>query len=501
MHTTRRKLCVLIGATLNAFPLSLLSYYGNILPYIASFYHAHINEMTLYVDPLWITSSFVCAYTISMILTSPMEIRFGLPTCLLVSNVLLSLSVMSGYFTVREPLALALIFGGVQGISVGALYTLTLKLLLQIMTDQKGVASGIMTSGPVIGALVNIGLAFAIINPSNKKPDLEVDKRFYFSDKDLIDRVPFYFLVSGAITVASSFIGTGLMFLAMSDMANKTHSKTASSSRLLLNKQNDDSHKLSAEIVNECVPLKDFKAQMYNINKPIQDHCKGPIETFGEKETILREERKGNDHSLEKQGSMRDSHQADMHPKKVLKTAVFWCVWVAFMSSNHTTYLQMNLYKQYGQQSISDDSKLVITGIVSNVGMVFVRPLVGLLSDKFGIRNTTIAFHFVSCIFMCLLVVVLRTCPLLYMIFVVIENVGVSPHTLLFSILTTIEFGNTHFASNMGLVCSGNIALILLEPYLVNAIVMSIGWDWLFLSGCGSAIIATVSIMAMNWLS
>ncbi|RUS86669.1 hypothetical protein EGW08_005543, partial [Elysia chlorotica] len=355
-----RKLIVLIGATLSAFPLSLLSYYGNILPYIASYYHAHRNEMFLYIDPLWVTSSFVCAYTIAMIFTSPLELRFGMLTCLQVSNIILGISVMSGYFTVREPLALTLIFGGVQGISVGVLYTLTLKALLQVMSGQKGVASGIMTSGPVIGALLNTGVAFAVINANNKTPDLKSE----------------------------------------------------------------------------------------------------------------------GDSALAKEKNL--PNLVDMHPKEVVKTFVFWCVWIAFMSSNHTTYLQMNLYKQYGQLSISDDSMLVTTGIISNAGMMVIRPLVGLFSDKFSIRNTTIAFHSASCIFMGLMMIVIRPCPLLYMVFVVIENMIVSPHTLLFSILTATEFGNTHFASNMGLVCSGNIALILLEPYIVNAIVSSVGWDWLF---------------------
>ena len=521
MHSSYRKAIVLLGAILNAFPLSLLSYYGNILPYIASYFHANQNEISVFVDPLWTTSSFVCAYTIAMIFTSPMELRFGIRPCLITCNLVLWIAVMSGFYTVKEPLALTLVFGGVQGIAVGSLYTLTLKLLLLAMPKQEGTATGIMTIGPVFGALVNIGVAYAVINPNNKKPDLYENNRTYFSDKGLIDAVPLYFFVTGAVTVASTLIGTILMFIGSAGIpALKRPEKASSKTEKLDKETNSISKSDSADKSQETDVISELEPADKSESLPIITNL---IETSDKKPGLLITEDQcklcknymsvtNEETDLTEDGQRKKSPQVtennntqlipvDLSPRETVKTVIFWCLWIAFMVSNHTTYLQLNLYKQYGQQGIADDHLLVTTGIIANAGMMVIRPLVGVASDRFGIRNTAIALNASSCLFMCLMVLSLHRFPLLYAILVVVENVFVSPQTLLFSILAAVEFGNTHCASNMGLICSGNIVLILLEPYIVEATIATLGWDMLFLSGSGSAILATLAIMAMNWFS
>ena len=74
-----------------------------------------------------------------------------------------------------------------------------------------------------------------------------------------------------------------------------------------------------------------------------------------------------------------------------------------------------------------------------------------------------------------------------------------SPHTMLFNLLAAFEFGKTYCASNMGLIRSGSIPLVLLEPIIVNVLIRTIGWDWLFLVGSFVSVIATVAIIALDW--
>ena len=402
---------------------------------------------------------------------------------------------MSGYFTVKEPLAFALVFGGVQGLAVGVLYSVTLKFLLQTMTKQGGMASGVMHIGPVFGALVNIGVAFAVINPSNSKPDLMVDNITYFSDKGLIDRVPVYFIVAGAVTIASTLLGTILMIFDGLSLSQLIKSEPLSAYKRLFKR-----NRLAAGEGGEDMPLNGISAQIYNAEHELDELSK----SSENRRSLDEESEKVSDSEVEKYLQVEEKSstcfsQADLSPRQAYKTAAFWCVWIAFFSSNHTMYLQLNLYKQYGQQEISDDSLLVTTGIICNAGMMVIRPLVGVAIDLFGTRNTTLALNVSASVFMCLMVVSLHTCPWLYVVSVVIENVGVSPHTLIFSMLTAAEFGKTYYASNMGLISSGAIVLILLEPGIVNIMVSTVGWDWLFLSGSAASIVATVSIIAMDW--
>ncbi|GFO01597.1 oxalate:formate antiporter [Plakobranchus ocellatus] len=202
---------VIIGATLVTFPLSMLTYYGNLLPYLASYFQAHRDSMTMYLDPLWPSTAFRCCLPVSMMFTTPLERWLGARTCISVGVAVLCVCVLSGFFSVDKPVALTIIFGALHGLSVGLIYPLTSKLLLDTVSGPGGLASGIMSIGPALGSLVNIGLAYAVVNPTNKKADLEKGKTFYFSDPEIIKNVPYYFLVTGAVTAFTTVLGTVLL--------------------------------------------------------------------------------------------------------------------------------------------------------------------------------------------------------------------------------------------------------------------------------------------------
>ncbi|KAK3774156.1 hypothetical protein RRG08_047698 [Elysia crispata] len=492
MQKNCNKVFVLIGASLVASPLSLVNYFGNLLPYLASYNNAYRNKMYFYVDPLWTASAFCCTFITSMIFTSPIELRFGIRRCILAGDIVLWVSLMSGYFTVKEPMALTLIFGGVQGIAVGILYSLATKILLQTMLNQGGLSTGIMSLGMVFGTFVSIGVAFAVINPGNKEPNLTVDKKVYFSDKNLIDRVPIYFLSAGAIMVFFNVFGTVLLFMGSSNIAQEEdQDETPSVITSINNQMSKLNHNDStvANSKNSALDQGHFKQYEYGA-------C-----TYGSHSSIIRvstNEDQGESSLESKEDRSKFSSPNEKSPGQVIKTAKFWFVWLGYVCSHHTTYLYLNLYKQYGERAIPNDASLTTTGLISNAGMAIVCLLVGIASDKFGIRTMNVIFHSASCLFLCLMVVGLHICPLMYMVLVIIENLAVSPQTMLFTLLAAFEFGKTHCASNMGLVRSGYVLLLLIEPFIVDAMLRTVGWDWTFLTGALTAAIATVSIMSLD---
>ena len=495
LHT--RILFLLIGAVLNAMPLSIATYYGNLLPYIDSYFHAHANDVTIAMNPIWTPSVFVCGFILGMIIGSPFEHRFGIHPCIAVGNVFTTVSVISGYFTMKEPLALTLVFGGLHGISVGFLYALIVKLLLQTLPNHGGMATGVMSIGPVFGALINVGLAFAVINPGNDKPDLEIGNTMYFSDPGLIDRVPRFFLVWGATIIAFSLVGEILLYIGSTEPVENNATQTTAWCPPSQAQRNNLTEGDRLQVVgangnnDEQTPIVIGSAVYTGLE---QEMCNRSPEICGSSSSSDGEIRNG-----ARIGKTLLTVQSDASPREVIRSARFWFIWVAYICSNHTNFVHTFLYKQYGQRVIPDDSLLVTTGIVSSAGMMVVRPLVGVLSDSVGIRNTNVALNSASCLFMSLMVVSIHTCPWVYMVLVVIENMGVSPHTMLFSLITASEFGKTHCASNMGLIRSGNIPLVLLEPFIVEGMVRTIGWDWVFLTGSMASAIATVAIIALDW--
>ena len=499
MHKKCKKAFVVIGASIIASPLSLVNYFGNLYPYLASYNYAYRTKMYFYVDPLWTASVFICTFITSMIFTSPIELRFGIRRCVMAGDIVLWVSLMSGYFTVKEPMALTLIFGGVQGIAVGILYSLATKILLQTMLNQGGLSTGIMSLGMVFGTFVSIGVAFAVTNPGNKKPDLKIDNKVYFSDKNLIDRVPIYFLSVGAIMVVFNIFGTVLMFIGSSDVSKDSENESLLKISAIHHQRFERNHKndiLASSVNNESVLLKD------TVDHGQPRRYKNCTETHGSSSSVITVSANADErqHSL---GVKRDvtelASASEMSPREAIKTFKFWCIWLGYVCSHHTTYLQLNLYKQYGQGVIPNDAQLTTTGLISNASMAIACLLTGVASDKFGIRTMHVAFHSASCLFMCLMVVALHTCPWVYMVLIVIENMCLAPHTMLFSLLAASEFGKTHCASNMDLVRTGNLVMMLIEPLLVDAMLETVGWDWVFLTGAFTATVAAIAIFAFDW--
>ncbi|KAK3774155.1 hypothetical protein RRG08_047697 [Elysia crispata] len=438
-----------------------------------------------------------------MMFTSQIEHRFGIHASILVGDIFISLSFFSVYFIIKEPLALALIFGGLHGASVGVVFALIVKLLLQKMPNHGGLATGIMSAGPTIGTILYIGVAFAVINPSNKKPDLKVDNKVYFSDKNLISRVPTYFLVVGAITAVATLSGAALMYIGSCKNLYKDKTQAATDADEPVHNQiagySGAYNMLSTTDRKGAVPLNISGARFYGSHG--QDKSlKADLCTTGPSLSgiPITEEMQRKNLSLE-YDERKNCEIVDLSPREALKTARFWLVWLAFVTSNHTFYIHLDLYKEYGEQAISDDSMLITTGIISNVSTIFICPLVGIASDKIGIRNTSMILNAASCLFMSLMVITIHTCPWMYMVLVVIENIGVAPHTMIFSIIAASEFGKIHCASNMGFIRTGNIPLVLLEPFIVDALIRAIGWDWVFLTGSLSSAIATIAIIALDF--
>ncbi|GFO45883.1 hypothetical protein PoB_007238800 [Plakobranchus ocellatus] len=490
-----RKIFVLIGTTLASSPLSLLTYYGNLLPYLTSYYHAHRHRMLVYVDPLWLSTLFRSCFTLSMVFTSPLEQRFGLRPCITAGLVFLNISIFSGFFAVREPLALTLLFGATQGTSMGLIHSLALKLLLQTMHVKGGTASGVMFSGISFSSLLNIGVAYAVINPKNEKANLHIDGHVYFSDQGIINRVPYYFLAIGSITFLISTLGMFLIFLGSSDACAK-----AQATKPLVGecKQNNSIYQSSEATL--------FDLTLYEKHCVMDAKEKNNVQVAREDTSSEKQMSRSNlIESTDDKGNATKatslSASVEMSPKEIIKTRQFWLLSLFTISLGHTFYIHANLYKAYGQRAISNDMALVAAGLLGVAGMVLTRPMVGLLTDRIGVLNTALAICSTSSVFMSLMVVTLHTYAWMYIIVSALDSTCVSLKLMMISLLTSTMFGRVHYASNLGLVCLGQLLFFLLEPLLITQVIHHLGWDWLFISGSLSAVLAMGLIMALDWFN
>ena len=308
LTSRQRKLLIVVGAMLTTFPISMLSYYGNLMPYIASYFEARRDSITVYLSALWPTTGYRACMPLTMLYSSPLERRFGIRTCIACALILSSLSVILGFFAVSEPLALALVFGALQGLSAGVSFSLTSKLLLASVSGTGGLVAGIQASGPAMGSLINIGLAYAVINPKNAAAELRIGNTLYFSNPDIIDRVPYYFLVSG---VFSGLISTAGMVMICIGSTN-TKDAFGKSTSISRNRRKSDGIKSTFKPNQESQRL-DPTAHGHTETKTV--HCSQSNGSYGSVRN----------NNMETRAAIAGQEKYDSNPKLVGQTEADQC--------------------------------------------------------------------------------------------------------------------------------------------------------------------------------
>ena len=493
---SQRQAVIVVGCSLLTFPFSMNTYFGNLLPYISSYYQAKKSELIWDVDPLWIISVFNIVSSLIMISCSLMEKWLGLPHTIFLGASLSALSILASYVSMREPAALVFSYGFINAVGTGLLFPMCTKVVLQAASTRKGLAYGVMTAFQSVGSLINIGLAFAVINPKNTDPDIIIDGTNYFSDPGLISRVPYYFIATGLLTIVSSSSGFGLVQTAAKD-SNFWNSKKQGNPKdedieeaeTGLNKQVEEKQLHPRESIrmttlNSCeneAPILDK-----GVNKSAYTVKELEEKRINNSDTVPA----SNAPCLSSYSEVNSTHTCDLTPREALKTTRFWLIWLASFFLTHTFYILTNLYKQYGLLGITDDQILVITGVLSTATLIVTRPLVGVFSDKFGVKMTMVQTCAVSTVFMGLMILTIHLCPPLYIVMTIVEFSCTSTFFLIGSLLVNELLGPTHYPSIIGLVYTARVISSLLDPILVNTMITTIGWDWVFNSGVISGILS-----------
>ena len=133
----------------------------------------------------------------------------------LIGSWTMSVGVALSYFAIRVSFWLLLLTYGIMfGVGVGIAYIGPLSCAMKWFPKWKGVVNGVVVSGFGLGALVFDAVQTSYINPDNLVTNIanpSDPKERYYTQQDLLDRVPTMFLILGATYATMQFIGC--MFL------------------------------------------------------------------------------------------------------------------------------------------------------------------------------------------------------------------------------------------------------------------------------------------------
>jgi len=209
--------------------LSAISYFGAIINYFYSYYRNKPIRL-VEIDCLWMLTAYQVIAPVGMTFGSKfLSRRIGDFRSIVFFAMIFACSAFASFFSIVEPLGLLFTFGIVQGFCSGALFNLAWKICMKSTSwpnakPGPNFAGGIMSCGTPISALLISELALLVVNPYNEISDLSIDNAKFFTQLDILDRVPFLFIMQGCLCAVVHSVGIGMLWCCLK--ADKLASST-----------------------------------------------------------------------------------------------------------------------------------------------------------------------------------------------------------------------------------------------------------------------------------
>ncbi|RUS85623.1 hypothetical protein EGW08_006635 [Elysia chlorotica] len=202
----------LVGAHFATSPLSFLWCYGNLAPYLDSYYRYRCSHGCSEGSSEWVLNLFVAALSPGLLVVGRLSTRVGLQWLGLVSTFLSGLAIFASAWTAQlSAIGTTVLLGVVNGIGVGVSLNAAMVCVNGWAPKQSALLAGSVTSVPPVLSFLQNQLVTAYVNPHNSKPDVLEASKSFFSQQDILDRVPGGILILAGVTLAAQIIGVLLV--------------------------------------------------------------------------------------------------------------------------------------------------------------------------------------------------------------------------------------------------------------------------------------------------
>ena len=346
---------VLLGGFLIHLTLGSFFSHGNMAPYIISYTRAKSIDagrdiVTLNVSP-WLNGCAVTAHAISMILGGWMSHKLGARLTALIGCTVFTASVLLTAAVINLSFwAVVVTYGIMFGIGIGITYMAPLAAAIQWFPERRGLAIGLVLSGLGLSSFIIIPIQTGFINPNNLTPNFRPDSRVdftYFTQSQVLERIPFVFLLLGGMYLIIQTIG----ILLIVEPVHVTHIMDSDFS-----------------------PFKKF----WLIIKPhYSECCCIHVNPKDEDEIELKEITEENS----KQEESAKEQSNEILPFALLQRWDFYAIWFAFAAIGEAVVYLAAIYKIFGQGFILNDHTLAIVGSIGALSNSVGRILWGILAD------------------------------------------------------------------------------------------------------------------------
>ncbi|CAF1022301.1 unnamed protein product, partial [Brachionus calyciflorus] len=428
-----KKWCTLFGGFLIQISLGLFMTFGNMLPYLTSYLRVYKQIDIRYTQTVWIATLYGISFSLSNLLcgllTSTFKIRPKIN--ILFGGLILTTSLFLTFLTIKTSFFLIILtFGILFGFGSGFAYVAPLSIAMKWFPKNSGFSTSTILLGYGLSSVFLNPIETVYINPNNLSPDLPYSLEYpdekYFSNKELLERVPRIFIILGVITA-------GLQLIGLSLLAEKTG-------------------RLELEIVNE------IEEETESLIEPVKNE------------------------QINSLGIQYENPNDGLTLNQAIKTPIFWIFFLKIFTQMVPCGLIVNFYKTYGQTFIADDKFLSLIGSMASIFNGMGTFLWGFLIDRFPYKIcflilSTLLVSISSTIYL----VQYLNVNIVYGIYVGLVNLCQSG----IYVLMPTTFVKTFGAKNFQAIYGALFMSTLLSSFVVAELgsqSVNFGWAWLFLT-------------------
>ena len=433
-----------------------------------------------------------------------LEKRIGPRLSTLIGGWLMSIGVLLSYFTIKVSFWLLLLtYGLVFGLGVGIAYVGPLSCAMRWMPRWKGVAGGFVVAGFGLGALIFDQVQSYYINPHNLKP---TDS--YFTEKDLIDRVSFVFLILGASYAVMQFVGS--MFIVnppysmetqLSKDKKQNHPENASSTERHHNhdkKEEDNRYEQFSSQMSDGSANPLTQEFLSDSDTSSEDEMEGSAAVLIKQEPDLCKNRDGINFLSEKDRSEKISTRAvkGVHPLNVLKSFSFYHLWIMMLLAGFAVSFIATLFKVFGLSFINDDQFLAIVGSVSAILNSAGRIVWGLIADRVSYKFALVLQSGIMAVFLLTFFATSLVGKSMFFVWVCVIFFCVGGIFSLYPTAMALSFGPKYMSINYGLLFTSQISSSVIAAVLFSTFQSLLGWDGMIFLVSGISLAGFLITMA-----
>ena len=475
------KYCSIIGAHFVTAPVTVLWIYGNLFAYVDSYFQFACSPQCMDSDSEWILGVSVVMICPGTLITKYLASRIGLKWAGALCALVLGASLFGSAWAVQVSVALTtILFGAVTGFTIGLTSVVAFENVTGWAPEKAPLFMATTTVTPTLLSMVINQVITAVVNPENLKPNAIRGSKTFFSQPEVLSRVPRALIVYAAILFSLQFIG--YLLLATPPKLPTPSENTAIKSPKV--REEDDIQNTKNADASCLHPL------------PKSETMVGESEhgDYGSTEIANRKSYPSTSGTSTDALAMRtpeskytSSEESEdkvlsLKPSEVLTTPSFYAIFMYAVASVFSLMLKGNYYKQFGLLYIHNDRFLTMVGTLIPVVAATSRFFIGASLNRkiLTTKDTIVICLSVNSVLCAFWFFVPQVNAVLYLFFMLCLAVVQSQYYAIMPVACLEIFGPAHFSTNYGLLLSSFILVGLLSPVVISPLLQTLGWFWLF---------------------